>query len=378
MNIVNTGDSYRIYSDALKTYEKLPAQTYTVCFHPQQGFWLEFFPNLEITEKIYGTHLKNVERVYASFEAFERNLGVMLSGAKGIGKSLFAKLLSIKAVENDYPLIIVNRYIPGIADFLGEIDQKVVVLFDEFDKTFNGGKDSKDNADDPQTEMLTLFDGINVSKKLFIITCNETRNLNDYLLNRPGRFHYHFRFNFPIPEEIREYLQDKTDEKYWGEIEEVVAFSKKTDLNFDCLRAIAFELNMGSSFKEAISILNIVNVETPRYDVYLYFTNGQRLNVSNIGLDLFSTDERWINFNHNSYYDLFGVEIDLSKNIYSYEHGGCIIDAKDFANFEMDEDYLASTREDVQADMEKYKTWQPAYMLFRKRDSQNKLHYYAV
>ena len=378
MNIVNTGDSYRIYSDALKTYDKLPAQTYTVCFHPQQGFWLEYFPNLEVTEKIYGTHLKNVERVYASFEAFERNLGVMLSGAKGIGKSLFAKLLSIKAVENGYPLIIVNKYIPGIADFLGEIDQKVVVLFDEFDKTFNGGKDSKDNANDPQTEMLTLFDGINVSKKLFIITCNETRNLNDYLLNRPGRFHYHFRFNFPIPEEIREYLQDKIDEKYWGEIEEVIAFSKKADLNFDCLRAIAFELNMGATFKDAISVLNIVNIETPRYDVYLYFTNGQKICTNNIGVDLFSTEQRWISFNHNSYYDLFDVEIDLSKNIYSYEHGGCIIDAKDFETFEMDEDCLASTNEKVMADMEIYKTWQPAMLLFRKRESQNKLHYYAV
>ena len=158
----------------------------------------------------------------------------------------------------------------------------------------------------------------------------------------------------------------------------MIAFSKKTDLNFDCLRAIAFELNMGSSFKEAISILNIVNVETPKYDVYLYFTNGQRLSRSGIGLDLFSTDERWISFNHNSYYDLFDVEVDLSKNMYSYEHGGCIINAKDFANFEIDEDYLISNREEVQADMEKYKTWQPAYMLFRKRESQNKLHYYAV
>ena len=375
MNIVNTGDSYRIYSDALKTYEKLPAQTYTVCFHPQQGFWLELFPNLEITEKIYGTHLKNVERVYASFEAFERNLGVMLSGAKGIGKSLFAKLLSIKAVENGYPLIIVNRYIPGIADFLGEIDQKVVVLFDEFDKTFNGGKDSKDNANDPQTEMLTLFDGINVSKKLFIITCNETRNLNDYLLNRPGRFHYHFRFNYPDAAEIREYLQDKTDEKYWGEIDSVIAFSKKTDLNFDCLRAIAFELSMGVNFKDAISVLNIVNVESPKYDVYLYFTNGQRVCTKEVNVDLFSDETRRLYFNHDGYYDLFEVEIDLSKNIFSYELGGCIIKGDDIVTFQLDEDCRRSQNEMVKKDMENYNTWEPAYILFKKKESQKRLHY---
>ena len=375
MNIVNTGDSYRIYSDALKTYEKLPAQTYTVCFHPQQGFWLEYFPNLEVTEKIYGTHLKNVERVYASFEAFERNLGVMLSGAKGIGKSLFAKLLSIKAVENGYPLIIVNRYIPGIADFLGEIDQKVVVLFDEFDKTFNGGKDSKDNAHDPQTEMLTLFDGINISKKLFIITCNETRNLNDYLLNRPGRFHYHFRFDYPDAAEIREYLQDKIDEKYWKEIDSVIAFSKKTDLNFDCLRAIAFELSMGANFKDAISVLNIVNVESPRYDVYLYFTNGQRVCAKEVNIDLFSDETRWLYFSHDGYYDLFEVEMDLSKNIFNYELGGCIIRGDDIVTFQLDEDCRNSQNEKVKKDMENYSTWEPAYILFKKKESQKRLHY---
>ena len=37
-----------------------------------------------------------------------------------------------------------------------------------------------------------------------------------------------------------------------------MSFSRKIDLNYDCLRAIAFELNTGISFKEAILDLNIV------------------------------------------------------------------------------------------------------------------------
>ena len=40
--------------------------------------------------------------------------------------------------------------------------------------------------------MLSLFDGLDNGKKLFVITCNEVERLNAYLLNRPGRFHYHF------------------------------------------------------------------------------------------------------------------------------------------------------------------------------------------
>ena len=53
-----------------------------------------------------------------------------------------------------------------------------MVLFDEFDKTFS--TNDRNNAGDPQTEMLTLFDGLSTGKKLFIITCNELKNLNDY------------------------------------------------------------------------------------------------------------------------------------------------------------------------------------------------------
>ena len=75
------------------------------------------------------------------------------------------------------------------------------------------------------------------------------------MINRPGRFHYHFRFDYPTADEIEVYLRDKIDEKYYPEIKEVVNFSYKVKLNYDCLRAIAFELNSGEKFSEAINII---------------------------------------------------------------------------------------------------------------------------
>ena len=33
MNVVHSGDTFQIYGDALKTYTKLPAGTYEVCFN---------------------------------------------------------------------------------------------------------------------------------------------------------------------------------------------------------------------------------------------------------------------------------------------------------------------------------------------------------
>lgn len=40
MNIVNAGSRYQVYGEDVKTYNELPAATYTVGFHPQMGFWL--------------------------------------------------------------------------------------------------------------------------------------------------------------------------------------------------------------------------------------------------------------------------------------------------------------------------------------------------
>ena len=46
---------------------------------------------MHVTEKAYGVHTEKLEKVMDSFKLFSRSLGVILSGDKGIGKSLFAK-----------------------------------------------------------------------------------------------------------------------------------------------------------------------------------------------------------------------------------------------------------------------------------------------
>lgn len=373
MRVVNTGNTYRIYNNSLRTFDQLPAQAYGVCFHPQQGFWLEKFSDLEVNEKIYGVHMAKTEKVFNSFKSFSRNLGIILSGDKGIGKSLFAKLLCIKSVENGYPLIIVNNYIPGIADFLNEIEQEVVVLFDEFDKTFYAGKNNNNTAKDPQTEMLTLFDGINTGKKMFVITCNDLRSLNDYLVNRPGRFHYHFRFEYPQAEEIREYLQDKLEEQYWNEINEVISFSKKINLNYDCLRAIAFELALGSKFKDAISDLNIVNISREVYDLCLFFADGTKMFQKGICLNMFDDDEVNIDFDYKDWYDILNISFSPVDNIYSLEQGGCIIPG-DKIKVEVDEDYKDSSNSKVVEIYEKFSQLKPQYLLIKKQSGKN-IHY---
>lgn len=291
MKIVSTGSTYRIYTDDLKTYDRLPAGVYSVQFSQLSGFSLEKHSDMTVDEKIYGVHMQKVEKIMSAYELTNRNFGVILSGAKGIGKSLFSKLLANEIINTGRPVILVKEYIGGIADFLSQIDQDVMVLFDEFDKTYVNTSRNENDSTSPQNELLTLFDGVEVGKKLFVVTCNELTKLNDYLVNRPGRFHYHIRFDYPTKDEIMAYMEDKLSPEYHDEIKSVVEFSHKVSLNYDCLRAIAFELNLGTTFKEAIKDLNILNVEAERYNLTLVLTNGEKFTRRSVTLDLFDQDE---------------------------------------------------------------------------------------
>lgn len=363
MRIINTGNTYRTYDDSLKTFEKLPALTYIVRFSQMSGFYLEKYADIEIKEKVYGVHTEKIDKVLRAFSKTQKNLGVILSGDKGIGKSLFAKILSVAAIEKGMPVIIVDQYIPGIASFLEEIEQEVVVLFDEFDKTFGGVK-AQDGMADPQTEMLALFDGISQGKKLFVITCNNLNSLSDYLVNRPGRFHYHFRFEYPSDEEISEYMKDKIEEKYYGEIKKVILFAHKVYLNYDCLRAIAFELNFGLSFEEAIRDLNIINLNKLTYKAVLRLKDGAEAETR-IVVDLFDKDT-----NLESYFYINDVDVEAGCKVKDCEFDPI----KNIIYVSGENIKLSDSGYGDEEDKKKIKEMQPAYMILEREKAKN-LHY---
>lgn len=321
MRVVNTGNEFHVYSNAVQLYNGLPNKMYQIDFDPMKGYSLSELNSVEIHEKVYGVHQEKVAKVINSFKAFSRSLGVILSGDKGIGKSLFAKMLCQKANENGYPVVVCNGFTPGIAQFIDSMDQQMVVLFDEFDKTFS----NKNN--DEQAHMLSLFDGVSMNKKLFCVTCNSISGLNDFLINRPGRFHYHFRFEYPDKEQIQAYLEDNIPEEKHNEIDKVIDFSKKVQLNYDCLRAIAFEIIHSENFEEAIKDLNIIRSSygSP-CSIYLCFNDGYRMKEHE-DLDLFSDNEEEWGFGSTSEVgrDYIDVEFTPADGVWSEEHGGYFI-----------------------------------------------------
>lgn len=289
MNIVQSGTMFMIYDDSVKTYSELPTGAYEVCFSKMTGFFLKVRNDFKVTEKVYGNHSIKVDKVLKSFQLSDRNFGLILSGQKGIGKSMFMRVLAERAGGLGYPVIVVDNYIPGIDNFLSSIDQECVVLFDEFEKTFR----QDDDHHEPQEELLSLFDGIDGGKKLFIITCNEIRKLNSYLLNRPGRFHYHFEIMPPTGEEVRDYMIDKLDPAYWDQIDKVVALANSIYMTYDYLRAITFELNQGYPLDEALADLNIARASA-EFDITITMHGGVEYKAYGESMDLYSDDSKGI------------------------------------------------------------------------------------
>ena len=287
MNIVQSGSRLQVYGDDVQTFKKIPIGSYDVCFNKMTGFYLSTRNDLEANEdKIYGNHLEKVHKVLTSFSLSQRNFGVILSGQKGIGKSLFARILAEESIKAGLPVITVTIAIPGIADFLASIEQEVIVIFDEFEKIFSDDDDYK-----PQTELLSLFDGIDGGKKLFVITCNEVNKLSDFLINRPGRFHYHFTIKNPTPDEVKEYMIDKLNPQYYDVIDKVISLAQAINITYDYLRAIAFEINQGYSIEETLNDLNIVKTDSIRFDAYFTFSNGTTYTSFSKELDLFNHNE---------------------------------------------------------------------------------------
>ena len=263
MNIIKSNGRYTIIQGDATLGTFLPTGIYKVGFDGEtHSHFLTEDRTPPLDERIYGNTEARVDKCLKSFQAVDRSLGVILSGPKGSGKTVFAKMLCAKGLDAGLPFIIVDRCTPGLERFITSIEQPCIVFFDEFEKMFSGG-DEDCYDDGPQARLLPMFDGMMNNDKLFVIAVNNIRRLNDCLINRPGRFHYNFMFDNPDRDSIRQYIQDKIKPEYANLIDSLVSVSTVGRFSYDCLRAILFDINQGYGIEETLGDINVrMNLET--------------------------------------------------------------------------------------------------------------------
>lgn len=156
---------------------------------------------LSLPAKVYTTKSDAVfiKRVNTYFQKTSKlSTGVMLSGIKGTGKTVMAKVI---AKNSNLPIIVVDEDYPTgrINDFFRKFETPVTIIFDEVDKHW----DTED--------LLGWLDGVQTNaKKLVLFTCNNEDRVNDYLKDRCSRVRYirHFEAN-DNARFLREILRDK-------------------------------------------------------------------------------------------------------------------------------------------------------------------------
>lgn len=243
----------------------LKPAVYRVTYHKMIGFYLEKeYDIFSIPAKIYGSTPRRVEKIIQTFNDRKGSTGVLLTGDKGSGKTLLAKTICNKLMSTGIPIIMVTDRFTG-ADFISFIDSLsiIVLFFDEFGKTFPA-EDNSDENGDAQAAILSLMEGGGKNqKRLLILTENHYHDINRYMLSRPGRIYYHFKYGKLEEATIKEFLHDNSktiDEEIINYI--VDASRKMSFFSFDILQTIVEEYTRYGGGLEGIEeILNDLNIE---------------------------------------------------------------------------------------------------------------------
>jgi hypothetical protein len=277
--IIKDERNYRVISgNAISVLDRLPAAIFELFFSRESGFSLNEVDNsFNITEKLCGEITALSGRVLNTFETAKGNLGVLFSGPKGMGKSLTARYICAEAIAKGLPVILVTRHFENITPFIESVCQSAVVVFDEFEKNYLDRNRGREDDLEGQDSLLNLFDSALSGKKLFLLTCNDTGNLSEYLLNRPGRLHYHFRSARLSIDEITAYCADNLPPEMSGVIPDICSLAARIpDFSYDMLKAVIFELKTyRCDLSEAKRVLNIDARALAVFDFTVCFKSGR-------------------------------------------------------------------------------------------------------
>lgn len=247
---------------------------YSLKYDEMRGFYLHVEEPFTFPDKMYGDDDDIIRRAITKFNSIDRNLGVLLTGLKGSGKTLTAKKL---CVESGLPVIIIPKYYEGPAfiEFMTSSELgSCVVFIDEFEKLYYGdcgdGQISRGSDD-----MLRILDGPYTTHNMFVFTTN-TDMINECLINRPSRIFYRKNYGSLGNEVVRAVAEDMlADRSYVDDL--INTCSILPFVSFDILTSLINESNLfGERPSECVRYMNLVR-DSIYIRVFQVMPDGKRL-----------------------------------------------------------------------------------------------------
>ena len=252
------GDSYWPSNTALDV-RKIPPGIYSYGATPNGQWFLELTTSRYVFPyKIYGAHDRIIDRVKRAWKSLPSNLGVLLNGLKGTGKTITAQQIVNWAIDEG--LVVLNAQSPvPLAMIMEHVEQPMLVLFDEFEKTH-----AEDKYPGSQQQLLSAIDGLskNEHRRLFLFTTN-TKKVDENLVDRPSRIRYGWEFGRLSSDLIEMLLDDMLDKELARLRPEILTYlNTRAVLTIDVVKAVIVECNTFREGPEAFkSIMNLTEKE---------------------------------------------------------------------------------------------------------------------
>ena len=269
---VQTGINFNRMQGPIISYNEIPVGVYKISMS-KQGFYLEYVMSEFVFDyKIYGLQEYFINHVIKTYnEAQTGNLGILLNGTKGTGKTVAAKMIANRL---HLPVIIVQNMGQEMnlqmMNYLStEINFDCVFFFDEYEKTF-----------DKDTTILSFMDGVynSESRKVFLLTTN-TLSIDRNLIGRPSRILYLKKFGNLEIEAASEFLDDTLNNKEYKQ--EVLEFINLLSIStIDILKSVVKEINI-HGIEEFRKSKSYFNVEINSYTYTCEYASANIYNDSN-------------------------------------------------------------------------------------------------